>query len=203
MAGGNNDTGSQFFISSSNVNASKEAGFTMPSGNPYSLDSIDLRLRIVNTTGTPQLTNFSLFADVGNNPGESPLVDFDLTAFNNSLSTIANGTVDTFNFTPISPFTLSPDTTYWFAVRSNASSSGIIAWRSNNPNIAPTGIATSAGYRINITGVFPPTTVNNFFSTYQLNGTEITSPPVTTPEGSNVVALIFFGGVLVMGLKSS
>lgn len=28
-------------------------------------------------------------------------------------------------------------------------------------------------------------------------------PPTPVPEGSNIVALILFGGVLVMGLKSS
>lgn len=46
-------------------------------------------------------------------------------------------------------------------------------WQASSASITPTGLATSAGYRFNISGVYPPTESSGIFNTYQINATAV------------------------------
>lgn len=140
------------------------AGFGMPTGSNYQLDSITLRMQV---SGTPIL-RFELFGDVGGNPGGPTLVSF--------ISPTFTGGINDFTFLPSSPFTLLSGNTYWFAVTGLPGSGGS-EWKASAPSIVPTGIATSAGYRRSETGEFPPTGVTFTNTTYRVEGTELSAIP--------------------------
>lgn len=167
-------------ISGSSGNFSKAAGFTLPAGHDYSLDSVDLRLTRNDAGATMQL---DLFADVGGNPAGSPLVSFNIPSFSGT------GNV---TFTTVTPFTLLASTTYWLAATGTSPTAVGINWLGSSPRITPTGIATSAGYRFNSSGTYPPVTSSGIFNTYQINGSAITA----VPEPSSLAMLGIGGGVM-------
>jgi len=165
---------------------SKAAGFTLPAGQPFSLDSVTLRLDRNDADATMQL---DLFGDSGGNPVGPPLVSFVIPPFPVGVSDVT--------FFPATPFTLQPSTTYWLAATGSSPTQNGIEWLASDPGITPTGIATSAGYRFNNTGVYPPTGVSMRLNTFQVNGTPAGA---VIPEPSTLV-LLGMGSVSLLGYR--
>ncbi|WP_353851662.1 choice-of-anchor R domain-containing protein [Microcystis sp. LE19-84.1B] len=179
----NNDDGG----SGISTNAVKALAFTLPAGNNYSLENAILRLGNYDPGDVPvvQIRN-----DVGgSNPGSTVLASF-------TNPTGLGAAISNYTFTPTSPFTFAAGTKYWLYV---TSTSGSFNWRSSNPSITPTGIATSSGARVsnNSGGSFSNSSVLNSF---RINATEITGPVASTPEPSAIAALSLFG-LGLLGVK--
>jgi uncharacterized protein (TIGR03382 family) len=158
--------------------ASKAAGWTMPSGTNYSLDSVKLDLEYHYWyTGLPApVVTAAIYGDSGSGPTGSPLVILTDPAFVNA-STDAN-----YLFTPPSAFTLTAGTTYWLVMSaSDPSGNGQeeIDWMKSDPLITPTGIATLAGYRFDSSGGVPPLGSSSTYNTFEVDGTQQAS---STPE---------------------
>lgn len=95
--------------------ASKAAGWTMPSGTNYSLDSVTLDLRYnywYFGTGLPApVVTAAIYGDSGSGPTGSALVTLTDPSF------VLSNTVDyDYGFTPPSAFTLTAGTTYWLVL---------------------------------------------------------------------------------------
>lgn len=157
-------------------NFAKAAGFTMSDGGAYTLNSITLRLERNDADAT---LLFQLFGDGGSGPVGPPLL-----TFINPL--IPVGGPEDFVFLPNVVFDLQPLTTYWIAGTGTSPTINRILWYGSFPGITPTGIATSAGYRFNLNGTFPPTGDSSPFNTYQVDGTPVSAP---VPEPSTMLLL--------------
>jgi hypothetical protein len=117
-------------------------GFTLSTGNDYSLDLVTLRLGNFEIGDVAQLEVYAdpVGTSTSNNPNGSIL----------QLITFANPTTDglnNFNFTPTSTFTFRAATRYWLVV--NASVGGF-NWLASLNGVNPTGPVnfTSNGFRI-------------------------------------------------------
>ncbi|HOX38335.1 MAG TPA: PEP-CTERM sorting domain-containing protein [Candidatus Brocadiia bacterium] len=155
----------------------KAAGFTMPAGSPYSLDSVTMRWDVQDTTA---LITVQLFGDIGGNPGGAPLADFLVPALSLGVSDQV--------LVPTSSFTLMPSTTYWIAAIGTATYS-TVNWIGSDPSVLPTGPATSAGYRFDGTGIFPPTGPSAIYNTYEVSGTPVPEPGSIALVGFGIIAL--------------
>jgi hypothetical protein len=89
---------------------------------------------------------------------------------------------DTFRFTPSGSFILNASTTYWAVVWNNASVANSFQWMASAPSITPTGLATTAGYRFS-NGPPPPIANSTTFNSYELGGTIVPEPSVTSAMG--------------------
>jgi hypothetical protein len=141
------------------VHDSKAAGFTMPAGDPWTLDFVTLRLHFFDTASVPMV---QIYSNVNNNPG---------TLIQTLTAPPFTVTTDQFDFTPATPLTLAGGETYWIVVWNNASGLNSFRWMANTPSVAPTGIATNAGYRFN-NGPPPPTTNSTTLNSYSVNATQ-------------------------------
>ncbi|MBD2151891.1 hypothetical protein H6F44_17425 [Pseudanabaena sp. FACHB-1277] len=146
----------------------KAVGFTLPTGNPYSLDSIKLRLFSYNTSNgdVALLQIYRDSAKTSTSPNEATL---ESVTFTNPTS--SSNAVGDFIFTPTSTFTFLPDTRYWLLVDATA---GFYGWLSNFPYITPTGISgiTHNGYQRSGddgSNYFSSTT----FSSFEIQATEV------------------------------
>ena len=157
----NGDDGNQTGIAV--YDRAKALGFTMP-GTPYSLDSVILRLEISDYTTTT--TNLALYSD------NSLQVGTALLSFN-SPSFLQNG-VHNYLFTPVSPFTLQANSTYWLVFYS--SDNGRVDWKADSAGIDPSAIATYAGVYWDST--FPPSGSSSTINSLQVDGT---AAPVPIP----------------------
>ena len=83
--------------------------------------------------------------------------------------------------TPLSPFTLQPGMSYWIVVTAFAD------WSASTPGIAPTGIATSLGYRF---GTDPPTGPESIQVSFQVDGTPVSLRARALLAGSAVTGLV-------------
>ncbi len=154
------------------VFSSKAAGFTMPTGIDYTLDSVELRLEFANTGSVPVL---GLYDDQGGNPGSSLL----------SLEAplVVPG-IDTFVFTTPDTFTLEAGTTYWLVLTNDALGADSFLWLADSSGITPTGIASDAGYRFG-DGFAPPTSPSSTLNSYAVYAT----PAAIIPEPSTLILL--------------
>ncbi len=145
------------------VHDSKAAGFTMPAGLGYTLDFVTLRLEYFSTASVPVV---QLYSNVGGQLGVP-------------LHTLSNPAIvvgtDNFTFTPTSQVDLNANETYWLLVWNNASVANSFRWLASAPALAPTGLATSAGYRFS-NGPPPPTGNSTTQNTYSINATIVPSP---------------------------
>jgi hypothetical protein len=155
----------------------KSAGFTMPLGASYSLDSVTVRLGVNDLAATIQ---YDLFGTSGGNPTGPSLVSFIIPA-------LAVGT-DNYTLLPGNPFVLQPGETYWVAATGSSPTPDGIVWRATSPGITPTGVATNAGYRFNDDGTYPPVGGSSVFNTYQVNGTLQAVPEPATLAMFGVLA---------------
>jgi hypothetical protein len=136
----------------------KAAGFTLPLGDDYFLDSVTLQLSFA-TTGSAQVDIWS-----GGGAPSLPLITLD------SPPQMGAGN---FTFTPTAPFILSAGETYWAYVTAQPGSDNF-NWIASS--MAPVGIATSAGYNFNGN----PST---FMNKYEVNGTVVPEPMTVTLLG--------------------
>lgn len=160
-------------LSTTGTNA-KAAAFTMP-GTAYTLDSVVLRLGNFESADTLLL---EIRNDAGGNPGSTVLATF------TSPTGQGASTLD-YTFTPTTTFTLSSSTNYWLVA---AVSNGSVAWRANNPGIAPTGVATYNGIKStnnNGTSWASSTTINSF----SITGTAVPEPSTVILSGLAVSAI--------------
>lgn len=153
------------------------AGFTLPAGSDYSLDSVVLTLTFFGdgagmpTGGVPRVDIYSNVSASGlNEPGQL------LETLNNppifpSLST-------DFEFTDSAPLILHAGMTYWVVVSNsglNTENTNVLFDWSAGTGI-PTGAATSAGYRSSV-GPPPPTGILTFFNPdYSVTATAVPEP---------------------------
>jgi len=179
-----NDQGSTF---ANAVDGSKGMGFTM-GADAYSLGSAELRLTIRDAPNT-QLA-LALYDNVeATIPGAMGTPGTMLVAFTNPV--LSDG-LDTFLFTPTSPFTLEPLSTYWL-VLSRTGGSADFSWMANNPSIVPTGPGATH-YWARIGNTTPPTSDAGLLNSYALHATRIT--PVSEPATLPVLGL----GLLALAL---
>ena len=104
----------------------------------YALSSVSIAFK--NWSLTDQTVNAWLYTDNGGNPGNA------LTAFTSILSPVGEDTVRVLSLA--TPYVLSPNTTYWIVVDSNATTWGDAVWYFSD--ILPTGIFSYAGSRQNV-----------------------------------------------------
>lgn len=171
-------------VAASTGDFSKAAGFTMPAGTDYTLDSITLRLEVIDVDAT---LTVELYGDAGGDPVGPSL----LTFINPALPA---GT-DDFVFLPSGAFLLEAGLTYWIVASGASPTLDGILWWGSNPGITPTGIATSAGYRFDDTGVLPPTGPSGILNTFQVDGTAVAAVPVPATLWLFAVGLAGFGMV--------
>lgn len=141
----------------------KAMGFTMPAGQDYFLDSADVRL---NVTGPGVDPLVRIFDDAGGVP-VSELAELQDPALSVGI--------DTYSFTPSSPFILEAGQTYWLVVY-NAGGDGL-DWKASSPGETPTGLASHAGSLFSTTsGPNPPTGTSSILTSYAIQGTVVPAP---------------------------
>ena len=165
-------------------NRSAATGFTLPAGSAYTLGNVTLRLA-TRSGGTAKV---ELFGDVGGNPGGQVLDTFAATG--GSFGTQAGDLI----LSPVRPFTLQPDTTYWLSVTNPTG--GLLFWWASSPPKTPTGIAAGAGYREGNTD--PPTGgAGSAQATYSVEGTPLITgapePASRTLLGIGAAGLLGYG----------
>jgi hypothetical protein len=160
------------------VHDSKAAGFTLPAGLDYTLDSVDLRLNFFNLNSVPVVAIYD--NNALNNPGNL------LTTLTNPSFAVGLGT---YSFTPTSPFVLNASTTYWAVVHNAAAVANSFQWMANSPSLTPTGIATTAGYRFS-NGPPPPTGNSTTFNSYAVFATPVPEPVSLGFVGIGAAALM-------------
>ncbi len=157
---------------------SKAAGFLMPAGTDYTLDSVNLRLDFFDTDSVPVV---ALYNDSAGAPGTL------LTTLTDPA--ISVGT-NTFSFTPSSAFTLNAGSAYWVVVSNNAAIADSFRWlTSTTPGITPTGIAASTGY---IFAFSPPPPSGPLDTTFQ-NSYSVIGTAVAVPEPGSMAMLLGMG----------
>ncbi len=166
------------------------AGFTMPAGQSYNLTSITVvlgaRSLFIVVPGSDVHTQ--LFGTSAGNPVGPALVTFTPPASNIALFTTAPYTL-----TPLSPFVLHPNTTYWIVLgdKTDFSAGGGFFWSQGG---VVTGLASNAGARQGNTD--PPQSVvgaNVSAVAYQVDGVA-TAAETGAPEPATLggVALGLF-----------
>jgi hypothetical protein len=155
---------------------SKAAGFALPAGPDYLLDSVELRLEFFNLSSVPVI---EIYDDNGGAPS-APLT----TLANPSFSV---GTA-TYAFTPSSPLTLTGGNTFWVVASNAATVANSYRWLASSPAITPTGIATSAGYLFDY-GPPPPSSPSSFKNSYAVNATMIPEPSTLALSVVGVIVL--------------
>lgn len=160
----------------------KGMGFTMASGNDYSLDFVTLRLDI---TGTPGDVDpiVQIWSNVGGSPGAA------LTTLSDPL--ISATGINNYVFSATAPFTLLADTTYWLVVSGAVGASGF-DWKASSPAVTPTGIATHFGAKFDTNGL-PPTGNSSIINSYSINASEIAGVPVPGSIALLGIGLAGFG----------
>lgn len=147
------------------------AGFRLPAGDNYLLDSATLRLQF--DVGTASIA-VQLFADGGAGPVGPALLTFSNPAL--SFDSMFHDVT----FTSTSPFTLLANTSYWIIPQSTHSPGGSTLWSAGEPALTQfTGIGTSIGYLDGQS--FPPTQViTPYAPTYRVDGTSTSNIPEPT-----------------------
>jgi len=156
-------------IESSPIDYKQAVGFTLPTGNPYTLDSIKLRLITYNTTTGGDVALLRIYRDtakISSNPNGATL---ESVTFNNPTS--SSDDAGDFIFTPTSTFTFLPDTRYWLLVDATA---GFYDWSANNLAITPTGISgiTHNGYQRSFDGGLSYSS-DSTFNSFEIQATEV------------------------------
>jgi len=162
-------------VTSLDGTVAKAVGFTM-SGQSYGLDSVMLRL--MEQANSTSILTVQLYGGT-TQPAGSPLVTFNSPVIPNVASDV--------KFTPLTPYTLLANTTYWIYVRGTSNDFNGIVWYASTPGIVPTGLATSAGSllgsrALGVSGLSVSTVLN----TFAVAG--ILGPAPSIPEPSSVIS---------------
>ena len=148
-------------IDTNNGLESKAAGFTMPPGLVYMMDSATVRLDVVDTAADVR------WALYGGSSGPQYLVS-DL--YGGKLR--AGGSDDLLQ--PVGGALLRPGETYWLVERGMSGSINALRWvADSSPGQTPTGLATSAGYLFNGSGGLPDS-ASSIQNIFKVRGTEFT-----------------------------
>ena len=171
------------------VNLNVAAGFSMPAGPNYSLDSVTL-----------ELTLFSSFSGVTVSlyGGDSSAPSGAALAVLSNPSLPAPGTHQPYTFTPAGALTLNASSNYWIVLDGAGSSSSSVEWSAGSA-APPTGLGTFLGQRQ--AAALPPTTPmtlgNNLIAAFEVNGTsqatngQVPEPGTITLLGAGFAALAF------------
>jgi hypothetical protein len=160
------------------------AGFTLPVGSAYTLDSVTLRLLGgSDTTGKVELFG----SDPSGNPVGPALDTF-------SPLTIPTTAITDEMVTPTHPVTLQPSTTYWIVLTQTAGTSALEWWGSVTQTF--TGVASSDGYRRGPTD--PPTGARPgetlaYEVTGTLSGVAVPEPSTAIAAALGAVAFLAYG----------
>jgi hypothetical protein len=181
-----------------NVFGQKAAGFTLPKGFDYTLDSITLRLSVyTDATRNPLLQIYADPAKTSSNPNGTTLQ----SVLFNKPSSVSNSS-NTFTFIPTSTFTFRADTRYWLLVDNNAPD---LFWNSNDDAATNTPIGISGiifeGYQAsqdNGSNYFNGNGVTNAFD---IQATQVATPVPFDFDPSFGVAVLGGGWLLRKHLK--
>lgn len=154
------NAGSGTTIATSNGLESKAAGFTMPSGLMYMMDSATVRINVMDTAAD---VRWMLY---GGDSGPQYLVS-DLYG-----SRLTAGSSD-YLLRPVGAAFLRPEETYWLVATGSSGVVNAVRWLADSPGQTPAGLATPAGYLFNGSGGLPNTgsSIQNIF---EVRGTVFT-----------------------------
>jgi len=178
--------------------SSKAAGWTMPSGTNYSLDSVtlDLEYNYWYTGLLAPTVTAAIYGGSGSGPTGSALVTLVDPSFVNAGDPSSHAHAN-YVFTPPSAFTLTAGTTYWLVLSASQPSGQMdIDWMKSDPLITPSGIATLAGYRFDSSGVVPPLGISSTYNTFEVDGAAQAS---SAPEPASM--LLAAAGLSVVLLR--
>ncbi|MFN7937377.1 MAG: choice-of-anchor R domain-containing protein [Bryobacteraceae bacterium] len=148
-------------IDTNNGLESKAAGFTMPAGLVYMMDSATVRLAVSDTSA---VVRWALY---GGASGPQYLVS-DLYGSN-----LTAGSSD-YLLRPVGGALLRPGETYWLVERGMSGGINALRWvADSSPGQTPTGLATSAGYLFNGSGGLPDS-ASSIQNIFEVRGTEFT-----------------------------
>ncbi len=187
---------SSTIISVSSGTTVKAVGFTLPTGDNYTLDGIALRLQNYNTTADGDTLLLQIYKDTAKTSTNPTGATLESLLFINPSSN--SNTSASFTFMPQSTYTFLADTRYWLQLKVTAGNN--VIWRANNPSVIPTGVATSNGYRFGNTGA--AATVNSsILNSFDIQATVATPVPFDF-DPSFGVAVLGGGWLLRKHLKN-
>jgi hypothetical protein len=169
------------------------AGFSMPAGPNYTLDSVTLELTVFSQVTN---VNLSLWGGSASAPSGAALLNFITPALTQ------DGVHHPVVFSPSSAFTLNASTNYWLVLGGTSSGnvSGALQW-AGRPNSTPTGLASYLGMTQD--GSVPPVTSLTLFgssttvvgfqvdATAQTQGAGVPEPGTITLLGAGIAAIAF------------
>ena len=158
------------------------AGFAMPAGGNYTLDSLTLQMTVFPGF---TLVDVSLYGGTATAPTGAALANFTNPSF------IAGS--QPYIFTPSSPFTLQASTNYWIVLQGDGPTQNTVNWNSTNPGTTPTGLATFLGQTANSS--LPPSaadTSGNRFG-FQVDATPVQISGVPEPSTYALVGAALAG----------
>lgn len=173
-----NTGGSDGTASTVNTTTNVAVGFTVPSGNDYTLNSITLQL--ANPGSTARSVTPAIYTNSGGNPGT-------LIQSFNAINLAGSATSAGYTVSPAAAVTLTNGQTYWIVVSATNNSS----WEGTNPLTSPLGTFVFVGYRRTSSGGASWATTTSPENKISIDATEIvpvvnTPTPMTTGEPAEV-----------------
>ncbi len=158
----------------------KAVGFTM-GGQSYDLASVTLRL--MEQVGSSSTLSVELFG--GTSSGMSGPA---LGGFNSPSIPALAGNV---TFLPTTSFVLQAGASYWLDVSGQSDTLNGIVWYGSNPEVTPTGVATSAGALFtNQLGSGSALEPSSTMNTFQVTGSSVAGV-ATIPEPAGLIQGVF------------
>lgn len=148
------------------INNNLAAGFGMPAGGDYFLDSLTLQMTVFSSF---TFAAVSLYEGSDLAPSGTAVATF-------TNPTFTNGVTSPYVFVPTASFTLLSSTNYWIVLEGDGATLNSVNWDSSSPSVTATGLATFLGQTIGES--LPPTTTfapARRFS-FQVDGTAVPEP---------------------------
>ena len=173
-----------FFVSSGTVTV-KAIGFTLPTGDNYTLDSVKLRLGNYNTTAG-DVALLQIYKGTTTSSANLTQATLETVEFINPSS--SSNSIGNFTFTPkpTTPFTFLANTRYWLSLDLTAGNG--VSWQVNNPSITPIGVATSPAAVFSTTGALA-TGTSTAFNSFDIQATVATPVPFDFDPSFGVAVL--------------
>lgn len=177
----------QITVQNAAISNNLAAGFVMPAGQDYSLNSITMQMTVFPGAFGISVT---LHGGSATAPSGGALLTLDNPVFGSGSTA--------YTFTPLSVFTLLADTNYWIVLQGDGNTQNTVNWNSALNGVTPTGLATFLGQTADAN--FPPTTafVSPYRFAFEVNADPISNNPVPEPS---TWALMSAGSALLYALR--